>query len=167
MKIRDFLVEIADEILKDEGYRVRIELDDGGYNSYIGLTVDVIEYEKPIRTSSIRLFRHTNTVDLIKNRWCFILGNICAPYADYPDIPLEFSSYGKTRKEAEKEAQKYLKELRAKIAEITAEYKAERAKNAEAEKERLKARLAELEGHSEDCVCCTPVFRKAKQRPKG
>ena len=125
MKIRDFLVKIADEILKDEEYRVRIKLDDGGYNSYIGLSVDVIEdvieYEKPIRTSSIRLFRHTNTVDLIKNRWCFILGNICEPYADYPDIPLEFSSYGKTREEAEKEAQKYLKELRAKIAEITAE----------------------------------------------
>lgn len=155
MKIRDFLVEIADEILKDEEYSVLIELDDGGYNSYIGLSVDVIGREKSIRTSSIRLFRHTNTVDLIKNRWCFILGNICAPYADYPDIPLEFSSYGKTRKEAEKEAQKYLKELRAKIAEITAE------------KERLKARLAELEGYSEDCVCCTPVFRQAKQRPKG
>ena len=155
MKIRDFLVEIADEILKDEEYRVRIKLDDGGYNSYIGLSVDVIGREKSIRTSSIRLFRHTNTVDLIKNTWCFILGNICAPYADYPDIPLEFSSYGKTSKEAEKEAQKYLKELRAKIAKITAE------------KERLKARLAELEGYSEDCVCCTPVFRKAKQRPKG
>ena len=155
MKIRDFLVEIAVEILKDEEYRVRIKLDDGGFNSYIGLSVDVIEHEKPIRTSSIRLFRHTNTVDLIKNTWCFILGNICAPYADYPDIPLEFSSYGKTSKEAEKEAQKYLKELRAKIAKITAE------------KERLKARLAELEGYSEDCVCCTPVFRKAKQRPKG
>ena len=155
MKIRDFLVEIADEILKDEEYRVRIKLDDGGFNSYIGLSVDVIGREKSIRTSSIRLFRHTNTVDLIKNRWCFILGNICEPYADYPDIPLEFSSYGKTRKEAEKEAQKYLKELRAKIAEITAE------------KERLKARLDEPEGYSEDCVCCTPVFRKAKQRPKG
>lgn len=151
MKIRDFLVEIADEILKDEEYSVLIELDDGDYNSYIGLAVDVIERDRPIRTSSIRLFRHTNTVDLIKNRWGFILGNICEPYADYPDIPLEFSSYGKTREEAEKEAQKYLKELRAKIAEITAEYKAERAKNAEAEKERLKARLAELEGYSEDC----------------
>ena len=102
MKIRDFLVEIVDEILKDEEYRVRIKLDDGGSNSYIGLSVDVIEHEKPIRTSSIRLFRHTNTVDLIKNRWCFILGNICESYADYPDIPLEFSSYGKTRKEARK-----------------------------------------------------------------
>lgn len=147
MNIREFLVDIMDkDIIQGKKYDTRIEIEDGGYNSYIGLYVSVNDYGKKAPfTLGIDLIRNTNSADKLINTWRFGLGGICYPYADNPDIPLEFRSYGKTPDEAKAEAVKYFKELRKLIRKQTAKYKKEMAKSAEQERAELLARLAELE----------------------
>ena len=147
MNIREFLVDIMDkDIIQGKKYDKRIEIEDGGYNSYISLCVDVNDYGKKAPfTLGIDLIRNTNSADKLINTWGFRLGGICNPYADNPGIPLRFSSYGKTPIEAEAEAVKYFKELKKLIRKQTTEYKKEMAKSAEQERTELLARLAELE----------------------
>ena len=146
--VREFLVDIAEnEIISGKKYSCRIEVDDGGYNSYIALDVDVDDWKhKPRKvTQGVRIFRHTNSSSKLANTWCFTLGNVCHLYADEPSIPLEFSSYGKCPDEAEAEAKQYFSELKKLIRKQTSAYKAEAAKSAQEEKEKLLERLKELE----------------------
>lgn len=144
--VREFLADIAaNEIMQNESYNLRIPIDDGGNNSYIGFNVDLDDWKSKGKIQSLRLYRHTNTVSNLINEWEFELGAICKEYHANPDIPLRFSSCGKTPDEAENEAQSYFKELRRLIKRRTSEYKIEAAKTAEEEKEKLLARLAELE----------------------
>ena len=151
MKIREFLEDIiTNEIIQGKKYSERIEIEDGGYNSYIGICVDIDDYDEKPFTEGVRLFRNTNTVSKITNTWEFELGGICYPYFNNPGIPLKFSSYGKTPIEAEAEAVKYFKELKKLIRKQTTEYKKEMAKSAEQERAELLARLAKLE---EDSPC--------------
>ena len=145
--IRDFLVGIASEVLTGEKYTHRIEIDDGGINSYIGFNVDVEDWKhKPHKaTGSIRIFRNTNSANKLQNEWKFSLGNICHPYCDNPGMPLEFTSYGKTPDEAEAEAEKYFSEIRKLVRKQTSVYKIEKAASEQEEREKLLARLSELE----------------------
>lgn len=148
MNIREYLTSIINkDIIHGKPYSKRIDIDDGGDNSYIGICVDEHEFnrKKPV-LQGVRLFRHTNSPDKLINTWMFQLGDICNAYADFPDVPVEFSSYGKTKEEAEKEAAKYYVQLRKLIKKRTAEYKVESAKTAKEEREELLARLAELDG---------------------
>jgi len=145
--VRDFLVDIAEnEIIKDKAYSVRIEVDDGGINSYVSLCVDVNDWnkKKPV-TQALRLFRHSNSVGKKTNEWAFHVGDICNTYFDYPDIPMYFGSYGVTIVDAEEEAAKYFSKLKNLIKKQTSIYKAESAKSAEEERAQLLARLNELE----------------------
>ena len=144
--VRAFLVDIAtNEILKNKQYSIRIPIDDGGENSYIGFNLDLDDWKIKGKIQSLRLYRHTNTPQNLLNEWCFELGAICNEYHSNPDIPIMFSSYGKTPDQAEIEAQTYFKEIKRLIRKRTSEYKIEMAKTAEEEKEKLLARLAELE----------------------
>mgnify|MGYP003592898361 CR=1 FL=1 len=144
--VRAFLVDIAEnEVLKNKAYSFRIPLDDGGDNSYIGFSVELDDWRNNGKIRGLSLFRHTNSVKLKSNEWKFDLGDICDTYYEYPDIPIQFASYGKTPEEATAEAQGYFKEIKRLIKKRTAEYKIEMAKTAEKEKEELLARLAELE----------------------
>lgn len=146
--IREFLVDIAEnEIIPGNQYSCRIEIEDGGYNSYVALDVDVDDWKhKPRKvTQGVRIFRHTNSASKLANTWCFRLGNVCHLYADEPSIPLEFSSYGKTPDEAEAEAEQYFNKLKKLIRKQTSVYKVEAAKSAQEEKEKLLERLKELE----------------------
>lgn len=102
--VRDFLTDIAaNEIVQGKQYSIRIEIEDGGINSYIALFVGVEDYKHKPRnvTREVQIFRHTNSASKLENEWSFSLGNICHPYADEPNIPLEFKSYGKSPDEAE------------------------------------------------------------------
>lgn len=147
--VRDFLADVANnEILQGKEYSHRIKIEDGGSNSYIGFDVSVEEWaHKPRKvTGEIRIFRHTNSVSRLENEWCFSLGHICHAYADEPNIPLRFESYGKTADEAEAEAAQYFKELRKLIRKATSDYKIKAAKSSQEEREKLLARLSELEG---------------------
>ncbi len=144
--VRNFLKDIADnEILKSRKYSIRIEIDDGGDNSYIGLTVDTEDFHRktPV-TRNVKVFRHSNSVNKLENTWGFDLGNVCHAYADNPNIPLLFETYGKTPDEAEAEAVGYFKELKKMIRKQTSDYKIEAAKTAQEEREKLIARLNEL-----------------------
>lgn len=145
--VRDFLVDIAENhIIVGKKYSLRIKIEDGGINSYIGLDVDVNDFDRKTPTSTpLRLFRHTNSNALIVNTWGFSLGTYFESYFDSNDIPLYFGSYGKTQEEAEAEATEFFRELKRIIRKKTAEIKLEAAKSAEEEKERLLARLSELE----------------------
>ena len=146
--VRDFLVDIANnEILQGKKYSHRIEIEDGGINSYISLCVDTHDFQRktPV-TQSVRLFRHTNSANKALHMWTFSLGSVCYEYADNPDIPLRFESYGKTPDEAEAEAAQYFKELRKLIHKATSDYKIAAAESAQEEREKLLARLSELEG---------------------
>lgn len=146
--VRDFLVDMANnEIVQGEKYSHRIEIDDGGFNSYIGFDVDVDTWKhKPSKvTSEVRIYRHTNSVKKLENEWSFSLGNICNQYADEPDIPLKFASYGKTPDEAETEAVQYFTAIRKLIRKQTSDYKIAKATSAQEEREKLLARLSELE----------------------
>lgn len=146
--VREFLADIAEnEIISGKEYSCRIEIDDGGYNSYVALCVDVDDWKHKPRnvTQGVRMFRHTNSVNGLENTWCFTLGNVCHLYADEPNIPLEFSSYGKRPDEAGIEAKQYLARLRKQVRKQTAAYKVEAAKSAQEEKEKLLERLKELE----------------------
>ena len=148
--IRDFLVGIASEVLTGEKYTHRIEIDDGGINSYIGFNVDVEDWKhKPRKaTRSIEIFRHTNSANKLQNEWKFSLGNICQPYCDNPGMPLKFTSYGKTPDEAEAEAEKYFSEIRKLVRKQTSDYKIAKAASEQEEREKLLARLSELEATS-------------------
>lgn len=146
--IREFLVDIAEnEIISGKKYSCRIEIEDGGYNSYVALAVDVDDWKhKPRKvTQDVRIFRHTNSANRIENTWSFSLGNVCHLYADEPNIPLEFSSYGKSPGEAKAEAEQYFGELKKLIRKQTSGYKVAAAKSAQEEKEKLLERLKELE----------------------
>ena len=145
-KIRDFMVDIAENyIVKGKKYSVRIEIKDGGINSYIGLCVSVEDFHRKIPViSGISLFRHTNSVENLENTWKFNLGDICNPYTDNISIPLEFSSYGKTQSECMAEAEKYFEKIKRIVRKQTAEYNLRETENEEAEKEALIKRLKEL-----------------------
>ena len=148
--VRDFLVDVAENlIISGKPYSLRIELDDGLDNSYIGFDVDTdgLGCKEPT-VAGLRLYRHTNCKGRLDVIWKYELGNICNPYIGNKDIPLFFGSYGKTQGEAEAEAVKFFKELKRIIKKKTAEIKLEAAKSAEEERERLLARLSELEGKS-------------------
>ena len=144
--VREFLVDIAEnEIVKNKAYSLRIPIEDGGSNSYIGFRLDLDDWKSKGKISSLSVFRHTNTAEKLINEWTFELGNIIETYFEYPDIPLKFASYGKTPEEATAEAQSYFKEILRLVKKCTSEYKIELAKTAEQEKEELLARLGELE----------------------
>lgn len=143
--IRTFLVDITNEVMPNKPYSFRIPIDDGGNNSYIGFSLDLDDWKNKGKVQSLRLYRHTNTADKLTNEWMFEIGTICNEYFANPDIPIRFSSYGKTPDEAESEAQSYFKEIKRLIKKRTSEYKIEAAKTAKEEKEKLLARLAELE----------------------
>lgn len=146
--IRDFLTDIADnEIISGKKYSHRIEINDGGINSYIGLDISVEDWKHKPRnvTQEVRIYRHTNSASKLENEWCFSLGNICHPYADEPNIPLEFTSYGKSPDEAETEAEQYFKELKKLVRKQTSDYKIQAAELVREEKEKLLERLNELE----------------------
>lgn len=143
--VRNFLVDIAEnELFTGKEYKLRIEIDDGGMNSYIGFNVDLDDWKANGKIQSLRIYRHTNTPKKLVETWDISLGNICNEYHCYPDIPIRFSSYGKTPEEAA-EARGYFKRLRRLIQKCTAEYKAAAAESAQDEKAALLARLAELE----------------------
>ena len=150
--VREFLTDIANnEILQGKGYSHRIVIKDGGDNSHIGFNVDTHDFQRktPV-TQSVRLYRHTNSANKALNMWTFSLGSVCYEYADNPDIPLSFESYGKTPDEAEAEAEQYFNELKKLVRKQTSAYKIQAAKSAQEEREKLLARLSELESPSEE-----------------
>lgn len=147
MNVRDFMADIAaNEVLPGKQYNFRIEIDDGGINSYIGFAVDLDDWKVKGKIKELRLFRHTNNADGLSNTWSFYLGAICNEYHANPDIPLQFSSYGKTPSEAEAEAAEYFNEIRRLVRKQTSDYKIRLAETAQEEREKLLARLSELEG---------------------
>ena len=144
--VMDFLQDIlSNEIIPGRKYDARIDIDDGGNNSYIGVCVYANDFQRrtPV-IEGIHLFRHSNSVNKLVNTWRFELGDVCNPYADNPEIPLAYLSYGKTADEAEIEASQYFSTLRQLIREQTSDYKIKDAKTAQEEREKLLARLAEL-----------------------
>ena len=147
MSVREFLADIAaNELLPNKKYDLRIDMDDGGYNSYIGLKVDLDDWKSKGKIQSLRLFRHTNSTDRLSNTWQFSLGEICNEYHAHPNIPIKFASFGKTPGDAEAEAAEYYGKLRRLVRKQTSDYKIEQAKTAQAERDKLLARLSELEG---------------------
>lgn len=113
MSVREFLADIvANEILPNKKYDLRIDIEDGGYNSYIGFKVSLDDWKSKGKIESVRLFRHTNSENRMSDRWEFSLGEICNEYHTYPDIPIRFSSFGKTLDEAETEATGYYNRIR-------------------------------------------------------
>lgn len=145
--VRDFLADVANnEILQGKKYSHRIEIEDGGSNSYIGFDVSVEDWaHKPRKvTGEIRIFRHTNSANKLINEWNFSLGGTCYPYADDPNIPLRFTSYGKTPDEAEVEAEQYFEEFIKAIRKKTSDYRIKEAESEQEEREKLLARLSEL-----------------------
>ena len=147
--IREFLVDVAENhIMQGKSYSFRIPIDDGGSNSYIGFDLDLDDWKSKGEIQQLSLFRHTNSVDKLTNTWKFELGGICNEYHANPNIPIMFSSYGKTPEQAEAEAQGYFKEMKHLIRKRTSEYRIESTKTAKEEKEKLLARLAELERES-------------------
>lgn len=143
--VRDFLADMAREVVHGKQYSIRLEIEDGGFNSYIGFNVDVDDWKSKGKIQGVRLYRHTNSADKMTNRWEFELGGICYEYHSNPDIPLRFTSYGKSPEEAEVEAQSYFEELEKLIQKQTSDYKISAANLVKEEKEKLLARLAELE----------------------
>ena len=148
--VRDFMENlIANDIIEGKAYSERIAIEDGGDNSYIGLCVDIDDYNrvKPV-IRGVRLFRHSNSADKLINTWEFELGGVCHSYFDNPGIPLQYSSYGKTADEAETEATTYFDALRKRIQKTTSEYKIRMAETAEEERQKLLARLSELDSNT-------------------
>ena len=108
--VREYLVNIAqNEIMAGKKYSERIEINDGGDNSYIGLCVDIDDYNKSRKKDlqCIRFFRHSNSVQNISTCWNFELGDVCNPYCDNPEISIRFSTHGMDVDAAQKEAQTY------------------------------------------------------------
>ena len=152
MKIYEFMKDVADNVaISGRKYDVRIPINDGGSNSYISICIydDTFQRKQPV-TQGIGLFRHTNSVDKLVNTWGFTLGEFCKAYADYPNIALKFESYGKTADEAEAEAVQYFTMLRKLIEKQTSDYNVADAKSAEEEREKLLARLSELEARQNE-----------------
>ena len=156
MTVREFLEQIAkEEIIQGEQYSLRIEIDDGGFNSYIGFDVDIETYKttlmspkesmKTPKTKALRLYRHTNDMNKLVNTWGFNLGDIIHDYPKNQNAPMKFDTYGKTWEEAEKEASQYFPKIKKLIHKRTSDLKTEKAADKEKEKERLLARLKELE----------------------
>lgn len=143
--VRDFLKDMARGVVHGKSYAIRIDIEDGGYNSYIGFNVDLDDWKSKGKIQGVRLYRHTNSPDKLTNEWKFELGTVCYEYHSNPDIPLRFASYGKSVEEATAEAQSYFEELEKLIQKKTSDYKIQAVKSAEEEKEKLLARLAELE----------------------
>ena len=146
MTVREFLEQIEkEEILHGRKYSLRIDVDDGFCNSYIGFNVDVETYNRktPI-TSSLRLYRHTNDINGLVGIWGFTLGDIIHGYPQNRNVPLEFRTYGKDFAEAEKEASQYFAKIKKLIRKRTSDIKIQMASETEEEKERLLARLEEL-----------------------
>ena len=147
--IREFLVDVAENhIMQGKSYSLRIPIDDGGSNSYIGFDLDLDDWKSKGEIQQLSLFRHTNSADKLANQWNFELGGVCNEYHANLNMPIMFSSYGKTPEQAEAEAQGYLKEMKHLIKKRTSEYRIESTKTAKEEKEKLLARLAELECES-------------------
>lgn len=146
--IRDFLAGIASEVMFGKKYSFRIEIDDGGDNSYIGFDIDIIDWvcEKKHngRISKLKIYRHTNSTNRLINTWEFSLGATCNEYSLNRDIPLCFSSYGKTQDEAEAEAVLYFKEFKKLIKKKTSDYRIQATKSEQEERDKLLARLNEL-----------------------
>ena len=156
MTVREFLEQIAkEEIIQGEQYSLRIEIDDGGFNSYIGFDVDIETYKtalmspkesmKTPKTKALRLYRHTNDMNKLVNTWGFNLGDIIHDYPKNQNVPMKFNTYGKTWEEAEKEASQYFPKIKKLIHKRTSDLKTEKAADKEKEKEQLLARLKELE----------------------
>lgn len=145
-EVRKFLEDIAHSaIVPKHKYSVRIELNDGGYNSYVSLCVDIHDNGKEKgMLECVRIFRHTNGVKEFANAWSFDLGNICHLLEQEPNVPIKFSSYGKTAEEATAEAREYFKELKRLVKKETSDYKKAAAKSEAEEREVLLARLREL-----------------------
>lgn len=146
-KVRAFLVDIAEkEIVQGKKYNIRLAINDGGYNSYIGLCVDTHDFmrKKPV-TQSLRIFRHSNGMSHLVNTWGFDLGSICHAYVENRDIPIEFSSYGVAVDQAEAEAEKHFNNILKEVRKQTSLYKVEEAETLKEEKEILLARLSEIE----------------------
>ena len=146
--VREFFVHIArTSIMPGRAYSERVELSDGGCNSYIGLCVDIDEYNKARKKDlqGIRLFRHSNSAFMRGECWQFALGDVCNPYCDNAEIPIEFRTSGRDVKDAEHEAELYFKRLLALVKKSTAAMRIEAAASAENEKAALLARLDELD----------------------
>lgn len=144
---REFLVDILkNETVPGKKYDVRIPISDGGDNSYIGLSIYTDTYQrKSAVVEGIALHRHSNSVNRLVNTWKFRLGGVCNTYADYPEIAVEYSSYGKSSDEATTEAQNYFRELRKLIRKQTSDYRIAAAAEAQDEREKLLSRLSELD----------------------
>lgn len=147
--VRDFLKDMARGVVHGKRYAIRIDIEDGGYNSYIGFDVYLDDWKSKGEIQGLRLYRHTNSIDRLSNEWSFVLGSVFREYHLNPGIPLRFSSYGKALKEAEAEARGYFAEIEKLIQKRTSDYKIEAANSAEEEKKKLLARLAELENSNE------------------
>ena len=69
--VREFLEDIlTNEIIPGRKYDVRIDIDDGGQNSYISVCIDTEDFQR--KTPVIReitLFRHSNSVNKLVNTW--------------------------------------------------------------------------------------------------
>ena len=143
--VREFLLNIEKELIEGKSYSFRIDVNDGGINSYIGFNVDVDDYRNRNNTYAIRLYRHTNSLNKMIEMWGFELGNIAVPYNKNKDIPIGFFTYGKSADEAEAEAKTYFKEILKIVKKKTNIYRQELAKYNEAEKEQLLKRLSELD----------------------
>lgn len=145
--VREFLASVAqNEAMGGKKYSERIEINDGGCNSYIGLNVDVDKYNKSRKDliQCVRLYRHSNSVSHLVMGWQFELGGVCNPYCDNPEIPIEFRTQGISVEDAEKEARMYFEEMLKLIRKSTSDMKIAAAESAEKERDALLARLEEL-----------------------
>jgi len=150
--VREFLVSIAqNEIMSGGKYSERIEINDGGYSSYIELCVDIDDYNKSRKKGlqGIRLFRHSNSVQKLDIGWGFALGDICNPYCDNPEISIGFTTHGMDVDSAQKEAQAYFADVLSLVRKSTALMKMSAAESAEKERAQLLARLEELDNGGE------------------
>ena len=149
--IKEYLKNMADNvILPGHRYDVRIDIDDGGFNSYVGIYIssDDFHRKQPV-TAGVQLHRHTNNAKDLENTWRFELGGVCNPYADNPDVALYFGSYGKSADDAAKDAEPYLSKLLTLIKKQVALQKKDIEKTKQAERESLLARLKDLEDGGE------------------
>ena len=77
MSVREFLADVAEnEILPNKKYSLRIDIDDGGFNSYIGFNVDLDYWKSTGKIQSLRLFRHTNSAQAFQHMGVFIGRNM-------------------------------------------------------------------------------------------
>ena len=150
--IKAFLKNVADNtIIPGQRYDIRIDVNDGGFNSYVALTVSDETWNRkfPV-TQDIKLHRNTNNAKDQPLAWEFRLGGVCNVYADNPDIAMYFGSYGKGQEIAAAEAEPFLGKL---IERLKAEVKLQRkeiVKNKASEKAALLAKLKELDQVGDD-----------------